>query len=51
MGDWGGVTGYLRAGPEAEGLARGGALPMLFAKAGGAKDADRRLPVRGGAAC
>jgi superfamily II DNA helicase RecQ len=54
LGDWGGVTGYLRTGPRADALTRGEPLHMLVAKAGakgGAKGGGRdtgALPVRGG---
>lgn len=50
LGDWGGVTGYLRTGPRADALTRGEPLHMLVAKAGakaGGRDAGA-LPVRGG---
>ena len=33
LGDWGGVTGYLRTGPNADALTRGAPLHMLVAKA------------------
>merc|ERR1740124_2020675 len=42
LGDWGGVTGYLRTGPRADALTRGEPLHMLVAiKVGGGRDGGR----------